>query len=275
MVLLATATVPSPPLIDLSLGSLPVYLLLFVFAWSSVLFARRTVRDRLPRRHLPSLSISLLALVGSVLYALLSEGLHVFSSAFSWTFLAGCLLFSFFVQIFKRSLGTIAGLSLAALIVMVILFIRSLTAFTGRTLIARIQADTANGEMMSLLVEPQPGSIPGIERPFTLSLPGERFGLIVYQIIFDDTAVFLGAKTRYAWLGITSFGTNFTQKAVRLFPATSSRKELFESLEKRELSLPFVRSVQADIATKLAIAGKKYSVWIENDGGVTINAAHD
>jgi len=275
LVLLSTAAVPSPPAIDLSLGSLPVYLLLFAFAWAGVLFARRALRDRMPRRHLPSLVISLAALAGSVIYALAAGGLHVFSGAFSWALLAGFILFSLLVQTFKRSFGTISGLVFAALIIMIILFIRSLTAFTGRTLIARIHANTANGSEMSLLVEPQPGSIPGIERPFTISLPGERFGLIVYQVVFDDTAVFLGARTRYAWLGITSFGTNFTQKAVRFFPDGLSRKGLFESLEKREVALPFVRSVQADIATKLAIAGKKYSVWIENDGGVTINAGHD
>ena len=72
-----------------------------------------------------------------------------------------------------------------------------------------------------------------------------------------------------------SFGSNFIQRKVHFFSDGLSRKHLFESLEKRELALPFVRSVQADIATKLAIPGKRYSVWIENDGGVSITAHQD
>ncbi len=275
MILLSSTATPAVPDIDLSLGSFPIYILLIIFAWAGVLFVRRSLKGRMPRQHIPSLVVSLAALVCAVLYGIFLGGLHVFTGAFSWTFLVAALLFSFLVQTFKRSFGTISGLVFAAFIIAIILFIRSLTAFTGRTLIARIHADLADGTQMTLLVEPQPGAIPTADRPFTITLPGERFGLIVYQIVFDDAAVFLGAKTRFAWLGMMSFGSNFIQKKVHFFSDGLSRKHLFESLEKRELALPFVRSVQADIATKLAIPGKRYSVWIENDGGVSITAHQD
>lgn len=275
MVLLAAAASAATPNIDLSFGSLPIYVLLFVFAWSGVLFARRAVRHRMPKQHIPSLVISLSALLGSAIYAIATGGLHVFTSPFVWLLLIGLLLGSFLVQTFKRSFGTAMGLLFAGCIIAIVLFIRSLTAFTGRTLIAFIHTDTVTEQEMTLLVQPQPGAIAGIDRPFTMILPGERFGLIVYQVVFDDTAVFFGAKTRFSWLAMTSFGTNFVQKKVHFFPDGLSKKNLFESLEKREVSLPFVRSVQADIATKLAIQGKKYAVWIENDGGVSISASQD
>jgi hypothetical protein len=179
---------------------------------------------------------------------------------------------AFLLQIFKRSFGTVLVCCCVLLILVVVLFIRSLTAFTGRTLIANIQTLTADGKEMHLLVEPQNGSLPGQEESFSVVLQGDHFGLFVYQIIFDDAAVFLGAKTRYAWLGMTSFDGIFTQKDKLLFPDALSRAGIFDNLERRELSLPFVRSVQADIALKIAHPKMRYAVWIENDGGVTITS---
>jgi len=263
------------PTIDLGLGALPLYALLFVFAFCLVLFVRRAVRDRSAKRHFVSLTIAGLALVGGIAYALATDNFHLFGNAFTWILLLSFVGISLLLQLFTRSFGTLLGICVALLALVVFLFIRSLTAFTGRVLIANIYAQAADGEEMRLFVEPQNDSLPGQDQAFAVTLQGERFGLIVYQVVFSDIAVFVGAKTQFAWLGMTSFGAEFDQKTVELFPDALSRKGIFENLERREISLPFVRSVQADISTKIALPGRSYAVWIENDGGVTITALDD
>ncbi|HOG64285.1 MAG TPA: hypothetical protein PLD82_02470, partial [Spirochaetota bacterium] len=101
MILLSSTATPAVPDIDLSLGSFPIYILLFVFAWAGVLFIRRSLKHRMPGQHIPSLVVSLASLVGAVLYGVLLGGLHVFTGAFSWTFLLAAFIFSFLVQTFK------------------------------------------------------------------------------------------------------------------------------------------------------------------------------
>jgi hypothetical protein len=259
------------PSIDLGFGALPLYGFIFIFSFFGVLFLRRFVRDHTFRKHLVPLCIAGTALVAGIVYAIATSNFHLFGKTFTWSLLLIFLAISFLLQIFRRSFGTLLALCFGLLILAVFLFIRSLTAFTGRTLIANIHIQAADGKEMRLLIEPKNDSLPGQEA-FTVTLPGERFGLIVYQVIFSDLAVFVGAKTQYAWIGMTSFGRDFEQKAVNLFPDTLSRRSIFESLEHRELTLPFVRSVQADIPTKIALPRMSYAVWIENDGGVTITS---
>ena len=259
------------PLIDLGFGALPLYALLFVFAFSGVLFIRHFLRDRNIKKHRISLYIAGAAFAACILYAVISGNAHLFGKAFTWSLLLVFLAISFLLQLFRRSFGTFLALCVGLLILFVFLFIRSLTAFTGRTLIANIHAQAADGQEMHLLIEPKNNSLP-VQEAFTVTLTGERFGLIVYQVIFSDIAVFVGAKTQYAWIGMTSFGPEFKQESISLFPDALSRKSVFENLERRELTLPFVRSVQADIPTKLALPRMSYAVWIENDGGVTITS---
>jgi len=259
------------PTIDLGLEVLPLYGFMFIFAFCGVLFLRRFIRDRSAQKHFVSLSIAGCTLIACILYAIAADSMHLFGKPFTWSLLLIFILISFLLQMFRRTFGTLLALCAGLLILAVFLFIRSLTAFTGRTLIANIYAQAVTEEGMHFFVEPQNDSIPGQEA-FTITLPGERFGLIVYQVVFSDMAVFVGAKTQYAWLGMTSFSTDFDQKAVNLFPDALSRKSVFESLERKELVLPFVRSVQADIPTKIALPKMSYAVWIENDGGVTITS---
>jgi hypothetical protein len=63
---------------------------------------------------------------------------------------------------------------------------------------------------------------------------------LFYQVVFSDTAIFVGAKTRYAWLGMTAFDSMAKQTDLHLFPDFFRRMEVFAAMEKRELSLPFV-----------------------------------
>ncbi|MDR2733059.1 MAG: hypothetical protein LBC99_00270 [Spirochaetota bacterium] len=269
MVIANKAIIPS---IDLGLGALPLYILLFAFAFSLVMFLRRAIRDSSVQDHRILFLVTFIALAAVIVYAFTAGCAHLFSQSFTWILLLIFMAVSFLLQIFKRAFGSLLVCCCVLLILAVVLFIRSLTAFTGRTLIANIHAITADGKEMHLLVEPRNGSLPGQEEAFSVAMQGDHFGLFVYQIIFDDAAVFLGAKTRYAWLGMTSFESIFTQKDKYLFPDALSRAALFDTLERRELTLPFVRSVQADIAIKAARPKMRYAVWIENDGGVTITS---
>jgi hypothetical protein len=272
---------PAPPesgfVWDFSLSFLLVFLLLFISAFFIVLAVRQYLKRRFrpkddtpPKKPLFSGITALVALAATLVLSIITGTTGMLFSAWGGIFFLGCAALALLLQVFRKTVGTLVSLLLILSIGLGILFLRSLTAFTGRTKIATVSVLEADQDGFSLLLEAENTQI--LPHPLTLRMEGERFGVLVYQIIFDDYAVFFGAKTRYAWLGMTAFDRNFAQTDLHLFPDLMQRKKIFEQAEARELVLPFVKSVQADIAIKMARESSYYEIYIENDGGITIQA---
>ena len=191
----------------------------------------------------------------------------IFSKLTLFVFL-GALFISYLIQRFRKTVGTLTVLLIISLVILLFLFIRSFTAFTGQTKLATIKVLESKNSKMALYLIPE--NTKAIDLPTTIPLKGTRFGLIVYQVIFSDMAVFVGAKTRYSWIGMTAFDSGFKQTDLKPFNDFFQKKKIFELMEKKEVKLPFIKSIQAEIPNKIALQGSTYDVYIENDGGITI-----
>ncbi len=255
-----------PVTIDFSMMGLLSLVFLFASTFAMISSIRWYLKTKDFKKIIIPLVISVVFLLISVLQ-LTSEGKNIFST-FHIIFFLGSLGVSFLLQTFRKTTSSLLIGIFLLFVIMVFLFLRSITAYTGETKIAEIFVSEKTSEGMTLHITP----INQNDTPYPkiVKLKGERFGLVIYQVIFTDLAVFLGAKTRYAWLGITGFDSSFKQKSLILFPDFLNKKAIFEKIEKYELSLPFIESAQADIFTKIATENGFYEVFIENDGGTTI-----
>lgn len=252
--------------IDFSMMGLLPLIFLFIASFTSVFTVRWYLKTKDFKRIIVPFSISLILFTLATVQ-IGSEGKNILST-FYLLFILGSIGASALLQIFRKTASSLLTISLVLIIVIFFLFLRSITAYTGETKIAEIFVSEKNEQGLTLHITP----INQNDTPFPkiVKIKGERFGLIIYQVIFSDLAVFLGAKTRYAWLGITGFDSSFRQKSLLLFPDTLNKKAIFEKIERHELALPFIESAQADISTKIAVENTVYEVFIENDGGTTI-----
>jgi hypothetical protein len=98
-------------------------------------------------------------------------------------------------------------------------------------------------------------------------------------VIFDDYAVFLGAKTWYRFEGISSFEMEKTQAGTVLrqqdtdyyFRSPSGiTDKLWNLYERYDARIPGVRTVQVEIDLKRARELSLYSLRVQNDGGLQI-----
>ncbi len=180
---------------------------------------------------------------------------------------------SFFALRFKKALG-IPVILLAALLVMVTgLFLRSLQAFTGETEIATVRVIGATDSRMKLELIPEKGEAK------MLDMEGGYFAPIVKVVIFDDSWVFLGAKTWYRFVGVTSFRairegdkTVFRQGNTDFYFGNPSgiAEAVYSFFENNEKGIPGVKSVQIEVDMKKARELASYSIRVQNDGGVEV-----
>ena len=183
---------------------------------------------------------------------------------------------------FKKAFGLPLILLLISVVIVFMLFIRSIVSFTGETEIARVRVLKTTGSSMKLEI-----IRPDKDGSDLVDLKGEYFAPIVKLIIFDDLLVFLGTSTWYRFVGLTSFrlakdGDNFKLKQEDTdyyFPHASGISEsLFGLFEKYEAHIPGIKSVQIDMSLKRpnTIIGEEkkdldvFSVRIQNDGGIQI-----
>jgi hypothetical protein len=209
---------------------------------------------------------------------------------------------SFLVFRFKKAIGLPFALCISVLIILLLLFFRSLTAFTGETEIARVRVLSAQNERMKLEVilhDPYDRSdrsdrsdrkdrsdiIHG--EPILITLKGQYFAPIVKVIIFDDLYVFLGTKTWYRFLGMTSFRLEKTVDGLRFRQEDSDHyferpigvsEWVYDLFEKYEEKIPGIKTVQVEIDLKKVRETEEekgdqletFSIMIQNDGGVQI-----
>lgn len=258
------------PALDFSVPVLGLLLLAAAALFFLARGVRRVIRERSFKAAQVLFLIGGLLVVVTVTLTLLGGRGALLGSRL---FLVFCLVvFTIFLlwHFFRKAIGSILFLAIGGFVLVVVLFIRSLVAFTGETRIATVRVLQVDKETISLQIEKAGPAASGPEVPTMLRLKGARFGPVVYQVVFSDTAIFVGAKTRYAWLGMTALDTMAKQTDLHLFPDFFRRMEVFSAMEKRELSLPFVRTVQLSMDTKLAIPGKIYDILVKNNGGILI-----
>ena len=204
------------------------------------------------------------------------------------------LAVSFLVFRFKRAFGLPFALTIIFAVIIALLFFRSLKAFTGETEIARIRVLSSTSEIMKLEVmligldpEEKNSEEPVGPGPFIISLKGQYFAPIVKVIIFDDLYVFLGTKTWFRLVGLTSFrleknggGFRFRQSDTDYYFEQSEgiQEWVYDMFERYENDIPGVKSVQVEIDLKKVqetedaseIDLQAFSVRVQNDGGVQI-----
>lgn len=178
---------------------------------------------------------------------------------------------------FKKAMGLPILVLLIACGTLVCLFLQSVRAFTGETIIAEVKVISADGGAMRLELVPREGE------PVLLTMEGEYFAPIVRVVIFDDLLVFLGAKTWYRFEGMTSFklvkddtGFRFRQGSTDYYfrrPAGIS-EELWRLFETNEKWIPGVKTAQVEMDLKKPQTQARefaaYDIIVRNNGGVEV-----
>ncbi|MBN1698473.1 MAG: hypothetical protein JW881_13240 [Spirochaetales bacterium] len=187
----------------------------------------------------------------------------------------GTTIVFFFAFRFKRAFGIPFFLLFMISCIVILLFIQSITAFTGEVEIARIHVLAVNTDIMKMEV------IPNGHDPVFLEMEGSSFAPVVKVIIFDDLLVFLGAKTWYRFIGMSSYrkvksGEIAVQAGIHEFDRPDGISErLYSLFEAYEEVVPGLKSVQTDVIQKKAKESGLYSVRVQNDGGVEVILMND
>jgi hypothetical protein len=179
---------------------------------------------------------------------------------------------------FRKAVGVPVVVLLAAVVVLGGLFLQSLVAFGGETEIAVITVAPQRDGRLTLEIAPASGAAE------TAELAGDYFAPIVKVVVFDDALVFLGSRTWYRFVGVTSFRLEREGESLRFRQAddhylqrpTGITEALYAVFERCEDRIPGVKTVQVEMDLKRvdpAEAGPApgaYSVRVQNDGGVQI-----
>jgi len=183
----------------------------------------------------------------------------------------GCTLFFFLFFRFKKAFMLPSVFLISAFIVVTLLFLQAVTAFTGETKIAQIDVLSIRNEKMTLDL-----TLSGNPQSQIIEMEGNYFAPNVHVIIFNDLLVFFGAKTWYRFVGLSSYDlakgqTIAVQKNIVEFPfANGISKAIFEFVENNEKYIPIIKTAQTEVIQKKASELKSYSIQIENDGGVEV-----
>lgn len=180
---------------------------------------------------------------------------------------------------FKKAVGIPVTVLAIALLAALGLFLQSVRAFTGETEIAVVRVIGLEPDRMKLELQPAGGS------PVLLNMEGTHFAPIVKTVIFDDMYVFLGAKSWYRFVGMTSFTETNGQlrqgNTDYYFPQPQGISEaLWRFYERNEAFIPGVKTVEVDLSLKRPRlrpqgAFTVYGIRVQNDGGVEVVARSD
>lgn len=182
-----------------------------------------------------------------------------------------CASFVFFIAFrFKKAFGLPFMFLFLLSVFSVLLFLKAVTAFTGETEIARVNVLSLNDGRMKLeMVLPD-------EQTRLLDMEGEYFAPVVKVIIFDDLLVFLGSKTWYRFVGMSSYkkekGNEILIQAdrVQLIEKTGISEGVYSFYEEYEKNIPGLKSPQIEVIQKKAKVLGIYSIKVQNDGGVEV-----
>jgi len=211
------------------------------------------------------LTISLILLFIIIIICGLSGLLHWIPWVF-WVVITGI---SFLMLRFKLAAGIPGTLVTLVMVILVSMLVYSLDTLTDEEQICLVEITDVSKGKIDL-----EWSLPG-HLPKSLTIQGRLLSPVVEVVIFDDLYLFLGAKTRYRFLGFTAFikkrgkyiqtdpGFYFNQ------PEGISGK-LFRWYQEYEEWIPGIKSVQVDMDLKKVKKQHLYSLSIQADGGIQI-----
>ncbi len=184
------------------------------------------------------------------------------------------LVLASIVMRFKRAAGIPVMVLAIASVAALGLFLQSVRAFTGETEIAVVRVIGLEPGRMKLELQPAGGA------PVLLNMEGTHFAPVVKTVIFDDLYVFLGVKSWYRFVGLTSFTEREGQfrqgNTDYYFPQPAGISEaLWRFYERNEAIVPGVKTTQVEIDLKRAREFGIYGIRIQNDGGVEVVARSD
>jgi len=197
-----------------------------------------------------------------------------------WVFLASAVLSAASFR-FRKTAGSLILLSLIVIVLSFALFLQSLRAFSGETEIAVVRVLSVDDSRMKLEVSP---SDPSVAAPTVLDLEGRYFAPVVKVVIFDDLFVFLGVKTWYRFMGMTSFRVPADSKTTELKQGQGGwwirrpadlAETMYAWFESNDGRIPGVKTVQIGMDLKKARERGSYSIRVQNDGGVEIVSLSD
>jgi len=154
-----------------------------------------------------------------------------------------------------------------------LLFLQTITAFTGETEIARLKITSCKDNLIKFDFIDQQGVVTSLE------MPGCYLGVEVKELIFHDLFVFLGAKTAYRLVGIKSAGkvsgSELTQelRGFELPRPQGIAEGIYQFITNHLEYFPFIKTAQIQITYIQALSGATYSVRIQHDSGVEIMRA--
>lgn len=217
------------------------------------------------RRWVAACLLLCLAVLCALLAVFLPGPARVTDLRLAWAAGAAAVI-SFVALRFRKAAGIPIVLLVAALVISVGLFLRSIHAFTGETEIAVVRVISASDTSMRLELAPRG------EGPVLLTMKGVYFTPIVKVVIFDDLLVFLGGRTWYRFEGLTSFDANMRQQDTdyRFANAPGISERLWSFFEANEASIPGVKTAQVEMTSKRAKELATFNVMVQNDGGVEI-----
>lgn len=214
-----------------------------------------------------------LAVILGLAAVFLPGPVHIADTRLAWAGGAAALV-SFAAFRFRKAMGIPVLVLFLAFAVSLGLFLRSVRAFTGETVIATVRVistSTVTGGVsgsstMNLELAPRGGS------PVVLTMKGDYFAPIVKVVIFDDLLVFLGAKTWYRFEGMTSFDANLRQQDTdyRFDGAPGISDRVWSFFEANENRIPGVKTAQVEMTAKRARDLSSFEVRVQNDGGVEV-----
>ncbi|MBN2535068.1 MAG: hypothetical protein JXB88_19460 [Spirochaetales bacterium] len=211
-------------------------------------------------------SISIIFAMCALLFSVSKEIVHM-KNLYLYLLI---VVISFLGLRFKKAFGIPVLFLFIFCFLIMLLFFQSLTAFSGDTMIAEIHMLSVKEKFMTFeLVFPD-------NSYRVLSMKGTYFAPVVKVIIFDDLLVFFGIKTWYRFAGITAFERDKEKEILsltdtfKLHEKPGISKNLYNFFEEYEEYIPGVKSVQIEVTQKKAKEFTRYSISVQNDGGIII-----
>lgn len=241
-------------------------------------------RDKRINRKWIMICIYLSAAIMLILAGFFIPGLEKFkeNTAVLFTYFFILFIYFFLVFRFKKAIGLPSLLVFIILIVFILLFLQSITAFTGETEIAQIKVHYAKDNEMNLEIIKK-----GVSSNI-IDMDGEYFAPVVEVVIFDDFLVFFGYKTWYRFIGLTSFAYEKNDQGIYTYKQQNTdyyfesplgiSNSLYNMIQENQEIIPGVKTVQVEIDLfkvfeESGLEPEKYhtySIRVQNDGGVQI-----
>lgn len=182
-------------------------------------------------------------------------------------------MISFLFYKFKRSFGIPLMISSILFVITLLLFVRSLISFTGEMNISDVKVVTFEDRVLEMEVKRKNKDVEKVK------LWGDAFAPIVQIIVFDDIYVFMGSKTKYRFLGFTSFLIEKENGKIRYKQSDTDHYfddpqgisgTVYEWFERNESLIPGIKTTQVEIDLKRPKNNSTYSILLQNDGGIQI-----